>query len=195
MVLSQTSIARVFAPVLSLIFFAATPLRAQTLPGANPSPSAQTAAPESPQSNSNATTGAAPNSPHQPPSSKPDITTQMVAELDRLKAEGKLTSRRAVASAVRKVINDNSIQHEIPAPMGAKVIAVHKHPGDAVHVGDKIVTLLVNGKEVPVLAKQDGIMQAINVSKGGVIGNSRPRAAKVGDKGLILLTLKPFERA
>jgi biotin carboxyl carrier protein len=119
----------------------------------------------------------------------------MVAELDRLKAEGKLTSRRAVAAAVRKVINDNSIQHEIPAPMGAKVIAVHKHPGDAVHVGDKIVTLLVNGKEVPVLAKQDGIMQAINVSKGGVIGNSRPRAAKVGDKGLILLNLKPFERA
>jgi acetyl/propionyl-CoA carboxylase alpha subunit len=76
--------------------------------------------------------------------------------------------------------------------MGAKVIAVHKHPGDLVHIGDKIVTLIVEGKEVPILAKQDGIMQAINVSKGGIIGNSRPRAAKADGMGSIMLTLRPL---
>ena len=116
----------------------------------------------------------------------------MTAEMQKLKDGGKLTSNRAVAAAVRKVITDNSIQHDIPAPMGAKVIAVHKHPGDLVHIGDKIVTLFVNGKELPILAKQEGIMQTINVSKGGIIGNSRPRAVKADGMGSILLTLRPL---
>jgi len=121
---------------------------------------------------------------------------EITAEMQKLKDEGKLTSNRAVAAAVRKVITNNSIQHDIPAPMGAKVIAVHKHPGDLVHIGDKIVTLLVNGNELPILAKQEGIMQTINVSKGGIIGNSRPRAAKThgekeGDKGSIVISLRP----
>ena len=117
--------------------------------------------------------------------------SEMTAAMEGLKAEGKLTSNRAVAAAVRKVIDHNSTQHEIPAPTGAKVIAVHKHPGDMVRVGDKIVTLEFNGKQFPILAKQDGIMQTINVSKGGVIGNSRPRAAKhIPQQGSILLTLR-----
>ena len=117
--------------------------------------------------------------------------SEMTAAMEGLKAEGKLTSNRAVAAAVRKVIDHNSTQHEIPAPTGAKVIEVHKHPGDMVRVGDKIVTLEFNGKQFPILAKQDGIMQTINVSKGGVIGNSRPRAAKhIPQQGSILLTLR-----
>ena len=118
----------------------------------------------------------------------------MTAEMERLKGEGKLTSNRMIASAVRNVINSNSTQHEISAPTGARVIAVHKQPGDIVRVGDKIVTLLVDGKKVPILAKQAGVMQTINVSKGGLIGNSRPRAAKAGGSGggsgVILLTLR-----
>lgn len=129
----------------------------------------------------------------QPPAPVSKAAAEMTAEMQKLKEDGKLTSNRALSAAVRKVVRDNSIQHDIPAPLGAKVIAVHKHPGDLVHTGDKIVTLLVNGKEVPILAKQEGIMQTINVSKGGVIGNSRPRAAKSGnDQGFILLTLRPF---
>ena len=117
--------------------------------------------------------------------------SEMTAAMEGLKAEGKLTSNRAVSAAVRKVIDHNSTQHEVPAPTGAKVIAVHKHPGDLVRVGDKIVTLEFNGKQFPILAKQDGIMQTINVSKGGVIGNSRPRAAKhIPQQGSILLTLR-----
>jgi acetyl/propionyl-CoA carboxylase alpha subunit len=129
------------------------------------------------------------------PATPSSAAAQMTESLERLKQEGKLNSNREVAVAVRKVINDNSIEHEIPAPMGAKVIAVHKHPGDLVSVGDKIVTLLVNGKQVPIIAKQDGIMQTINVSKGGVIGNSRPRAAKAGQEipGSILITLSPLQ--
>ena len=127
------------------------------------------------------------------PAVKLSAAAQMTGELERLKEEGKLKSNREVAAAVRKVINDNSVQHDIPAPMGAKVVAVHKQPGDIVRVGDKIVTLLVDGKEVPILAKQEGIMQTINVSKGGVVGNSRPRAAKAGhNTGLIRLTLHPL---
>jgi len=119
--------------------------------------------------------------------------TQMTSEIDKLAEDGKLSDQRAVASAVKKVINQNSVQHDIPAPLGAKVIAVHKHPGDMVKVGEIIVTLLVDGKKVPILAKQDGVMQAINVSKGGIIGNSRPRAAKNSghtDQGMICITLR-----
>lgn len=104
--------------------------------------------------------------------------TQMIAALDRLKAQGKLTSNRSVSAAVRQVVKDNSVNHELQAPVGAKVIAVHKRAGEYVRVGDKIVTLEVDGKPMPILAKQAGVMQTINFSKGGVIGNSRPRAAQ-----------------
>jgi acetyl/propionyl-CoA carboxylase alpha subunit len=130
----------------------------------------------------------------QPPAPVSKAAAEMTAAMQKLKEEGKLTSNRALSAAVRKVIRDNSIQHDIPAPMGAKVIAVHKHPGDMVRIGDKIVTLLVNGKEVPILAKQTGVMQTINVSKGGVIGNTRPSAAKAGsDNGIIVITLRPLQ--
>lgn len=129
----------------------------------------------------------------QPPAMS-KAASEMTAAMQKLQEEGKLTSNRSVSAAVRKVIRDNSIQHDIPAPMGAKVIAVHKHPGDMVRIGDKIVTLLVNGKEVPILAKQTGVMQTINVSKGGVIGNTRPSAAKAGsDNGIIVITLRPLQ--
>ena len=130
----------------------------------------------------------------QPPAPMSKAASEMVAEMEKLREAGKLTSNRSVSAAVRKVIRDNSIQHDIPAPMGAKVIAVHKHPGDLVRSGDKIVTLLVNGKEVPILAKQTGVMQTINVSKGGVIGNTRPSAAQAGSStGLIVITLRPLQ--
>lgn len=132
--------------------------------------------------------------PAAPASTNATAAMEMTAAMEKLKQESKLTNNRAVSAAVRKVINDNSEQHELSAPMGAKVIAVHKHPGDLVRVGDKIVTLLVEGKQVPIIAKQEGVMQAINVSKGGIIGNSRPRAAKVGSpaEGSILMTLRPI---
>lgn len=129
----------------------------------------------------------------QPPAMS-KAASEMTVAMQKLQEEGKLTSNRSVSAAVRKVIRDNSIQHDIPAPMGAKVIAVHKHPGDLVRSGDKIVTLLVNGKEVPILAKQTGVMQTINVSKGGVIGNTRPSAAKAGSSsGKIVITLRPLQ--
>ena len=130
----------------------------------------------------------------QPPAPVSKAAAEMTAAMQKLKEEGKLTSNRAISAAVRKVIRDNSVQHDIPAPLGAKVIAVHKHPGDLVRIGDKIVTLMVNGKEVPILAKQTGVMQTINVSKGGVIGNTRPRAAKAGSTtGTIVITLRPLQ--
>lgn len=116
---------------------------------------------------------------------------QMIAALDRIKAEGRLRSNRTVTAAVRKVVADNSEKHDLSAPRGARVIAVHKRPGDFVQVGEKIVTLEVDGKPVPILAKQSGVMQTLNYSKGGVIGNTRPRAAwndAPDTAGLILIS-------
>jgi len=49
----------------------------------------------------------------------------------------------------------------------------------------------VDGKPMPILAKQSGVMQTLNYSKGGVIGNTRPRAAWIGEEsseGLILIS-------
>lgn len=179
MVRHQTFLLRIALPVVLLGGSSHGLLRAQVPTNqAAPSPSAQVA-------------DVIPSADSQPQLSK--AAGEMNAEMQKLKDEGKLTNNRALSSAVRKVVRDNSIQHDIPAPLGAKVIAVHKHPGDLVHVGDKIVTLLVNGKQVPIIAKQEGIMQTINVSKGGVIGNSRPRAAKTGsDTGIIRLILRPL---
>jgi len=76
---------------------------------------------------------------------------QMIAALDRIKAEGKLRSNRAVTSAVRKVVADNSIQHELSAPRGARVIAVHKHPGEFVKVGKKSSLLRWTASRCPSL--------------------------------------------
>lgn len=162
---------------------------------------AQTPAPAAVQPAEGAPAGTAPVAVPAPaavvpaPAAPSAAAAQMTEALERLKEEGKLHSNRDAASAVRKVVNENSIEHEIPAPKGATVIAVHKRPGDLVRVGDKIVTLLVNGKQVPIIAQQDGIMQTINVSKGGVIGNSRPRAAKAGQEipGSIVITLRPLQ--
>lgn len=116
---------------------------------------------------------------------------QMIAALDRIKAQGKLCSNRTVTAAVRKVVADNSVKHDLSAPRGARVLAVHKRPGDFVQVGEKIVTLEVDGKPMPILAKQSGVMQTLNYSKGGVIGNTRPRAVWVREQsaeGLILIS-------
>lgn len=139
---------------------------AGTAPVAVPAPAAVVPAPAVPSSAAAKAAAAA------------TAATQMIAALDRLKAQGKLTSNRSVSAAVRQVVKDNSVNHEMKAPVGAKVLAVHKHAGEYVRVGDKIVTLEVDGKPMPILAQQAGIMQTINFSKGGVIGNSRPRAAQ-----------------
>ena len=198
--------------LISFVFFGASSLRAQSAPPtpaptASPSSApANTATPPVGSTNAGATDAAPvvgaqgaspdPKAAQSPAAAIPQqpisrAASEMTAAMEGLKVEGKLTSNRAVSAAVRKVIDHNSTQHEIPAPTGAKVIAVHKHPGDLVRVGDKIVTLEFNGKQFPILAKQDGIMQTINVSKGGVIGNSRPRAAKhIPQQGSILLTLR-----
>ena len=209
MVRHQTPLLRILLPALLVSGATMAILRAQvpTNPVTNlqiaPAPSPAPATPLPDQSTNGsplptpATNGAVvPTSTNaaQPPAPVSKAASEMMAEMEKLKEAGKLTSNRSVSAAVRKVIRDNSIQHDIPAPMGAKVIAVHKHPGDMVRIGDKIVTLMVNGKEVPILAKQTGVMQTINVSKGGVIGNTRPSAAKAGsDNGIIVITLRPLQ--
>jgi acetyl/propionyl-CoA carboxylase alpha subunit len=107
------------------------------------------------------------------------------AELDaehafnRLKQSGGLSDPKNVQEAVKHVMARHTVTSEIPAPLGAKIIAIYKKNGEIVHTGDKLLTLrLPDGREVPVLAQQDGIMQEIHVSKGGIIGNTRPRSAR-----------------
>jgi len=193
--------------IVALLFIVASPLRAQnnspapaaTNAGALPTnattktpPSASDLEPAAgAQETSSSTNSAQPHTVAEPQIPLSKAAAEMTAAMQVLKSEGKLTSNRSVAAAVRKVINNNSTQHELAAPMGAKVIGVHKRPGDLVRVGDKIVTLELNGKQIPILAKQEGVMQTINVSKGGVIGNSRPRAAQhLPAQGVILMTLR-----
>ena len=104
---------------------------------------------------------------------------EMKQELEALKSSGKLNDPKAVGAATQRVIEKNTRHYDIPAAMGATVIAVHKHAGDVVHVGEKILTLrMPDGKVIPVLAKQDGVVQELTISKGGIIGNSRPASAK-----------------
>jgi acetyl/propionyl-CoA carboxylase alpha subunit len=116
-------------------------------------------------------------------------------ELATLKAEGKLGDKAEVSAAVQKVMKKHTETKEISAPLGAKVIAIHKHAGEVVHKGDKILTLrLANGSNLPILAVADGVMQELSVSKGGVIGNTRPKSAKAGShptsrSGVILITM------
>lgn len=192
--------------VAGVVSIAPVGLRAQSAPDAAAQPTAPEAVPS--QAGTPAGTDpvavpapaavvpapAAPSSAAAKASAAATAATQMIAALDRLKAQGKLTSNRSVSAAVRQVVRDNSVNNELQAPVGAKVIAVHKHAGEYVRVGDKIVTLEVDGKPMPILAKQAGIMQTINFSKGGVIGNSRPRAAQAESKeaGGELILISPI---
>ena len=129
--------------------------------------------------------------------SDPADPTGILAAMDRLKAAGNLTDTRALKKTIAKVVTANSVQHAIQAPAGAKVIAVYKHPGDLVLKGEKIATLLVDGKNVPVFSPQTGVMQAINVSRGGILGGSSrntgsptPVAKKIGPTTSILITFQ-----
>lgn len=115
-------------------------------------------------------------------------------EMSTLKAEGKLEDQNEVRSAVQKVMKKHTETKEIAAPLGAQVIAIHKHAGDVVHKGDKILTLrLADGTKLPILAVADGVMQELSVSKGGIVGNSRPKSAKTDHpntrSGVILITM------
>jgi pyruvate/2-oxoglutarate dehydrogenase complex dihydrolipoamide acyltransferase (E2) component len=119
---------------------------------------------------------------------------EIQVKMQDLKEHGKLTDPTEVGKAVKEVIAHNTVTKEIPAPLGAKVIEIYKKKGDVVHPGDKIVLLrMPDGKEVPIIAKEGGIMQGLNVSKGGVIGNTRPRSVfQSPDKaGVILIAMSP----
>jgi biotin carboxyl carrier protein len=111
---------------------------------------------------------------------------EMRAELAKLKEEGKLTDKKEVRAAYERVIKKHTETKEVAAPMGARVIAVHKHAGDVVHVGDKIITVrLADGRQLPILAKADGVMQELSVSKGGIIGNTSPSSAQIDSESLV----------
>ena len=137
--------------------------------------------------------------PQHPANMSPDDAAayEITKELERLKSEGKLGNADEVKSVIKKVVERHTIHEELAAPQGAKVIAVLKHSGDVVHAGDKILVLrLPDGKELPIIAKADGVMQALNVSKGGIIGNNRPSSARnvprkthAPESGLIRITM------
>ena len=130
----------------------------------------------------------------QPEESQSPAQKEMKHEFDQLKKSGEISDPKKVGDAIKRVLDRHTVTTEIPAPLGAKVVAIHKKKGEIVHAGDVLLTLqLPGGKEIPILAQQDGIMQAINISKGGIIGNTRPSSARIDQgktNGFILLTLR-----
>ena len=136
---------------------------------------------------------AAPTSDPSSTLSPPEL--EMKQELETLKASGKLSDPKEVTAATKRVVEKNTHHYDIPAPMGARVIAIHKHLGDVVHAGDKILTIrMADGKVIPILAKQDGVVQELTISKGGIIGNSRPASAKAdSSRSISPTTVDPEE--
>ena len=122
---------------------------------------------------------------------------EMKLEFNQLKQSGGISDPKQVGAAVKRVLDRHTVTTEIPAPLGAKVVAIHKKKGEIVHTGDKLLTLqLPDGKEIPILAQKDGVMQAVNVSKGGIIGNARPssvRNDRGAPNGFVLLTLRSLQ--
>jgi biotin carboxyl carrier protein len=68
-------------------------------------------------------------------------------------------------------ISNKLMRHPINGPLNSKVLNFNKKPGDTIHRGDRIATVLSNGVETPVQAQTNGIMQGAIVGKGGIIGN------------------------
>jgi len=101
-------------------------------------------------------------------------------EFSSLRSAGKLDDPAAVSEAVARSTDAGiaaaTRSIEVPGPAGARVLAVYKKPGEIVHRGERIALVQLNGREVPITSKVDGIMQEINISKGGVLAN-RPRSS------------------
>jgi biotin carboxyl carrier protein len=101
-------------------------------------------------------------------------------ELSPLRAQGKLGDHKAVSEASARAtssgITAGMRSFPVSGPVGAKVLAVYKKPGEIVHRGEKIALVQLNGRELPITSKVDGVMQEINISKGGILGN-RPRSS------------------
>lgn len=101
-------------------------------------------------------------------------------ELSPLRAQGKLDDPKSVSEAAARAtsagISGGMRALPVSGPVGAKVLAVYKKPGDIVHRGDRIALILYNGRELPIESTVDGVMQEINISKGGVLAN-RPRSS------------------
>lgn len=130
----------------------------------------------------------------QPEESLSPAQKEMKHEFNQLQQSGEISDPKQVGNAIKRVLDRHTVTTEIPAPLGAKVVAIHKKKGEIVHAGDILLTLqLPGGREIPILAQQDGIMQAVNISKGGIIGNTRPSSARNNrgeTNGFILLTLR-----
>jgi biotin carboxyl carrier protein len=101
-------------------------------------------------------------------------------ELSPLRSQGKLGDPKAVSDAAARAttagIAAGTRSFPVSGPVGAKVLAVYKKPGEIVHRGEKIALILHNGRELPIESTVDGVMQEINISKGGVLAN-RPRSS------------------
>jgi len=105
-----------------------------------------------------------------------EVATRIRKELSPLVSEKRMEDSQAVSEAIARAttssIESKTRTLSVEGPSGSKVLAVYKKQGEVVHRGEKIATILHNGHEVPIVATADGIMQEINISKGGHSGES-----------------------
>ena len=120
-----------------------------------------------------------------------EVATRIRKELSPLVSDKRMEDSQAVSEAVARAttssIESKTRTLSVEGPSGSKVLAVYKKQGEIVRRGEKIATLLHNGREVPIVATADGIMQKINISKGGILGNHLPSSARRHSSGSMLI--------
>ena len=120
-----------------------------------------------------------------------EVATRIRKELSPLVSEKRMEDSHAVSEAVARAttssIESKTRTLSVEGPSGSKVLVVYKKQGEVVHRGEKIATILHNGREVPIVATADGIMQEINISKGGILGNHLPSSARRHSSGSVLI--------
>ena len=118
-----------------------------------------------------------------------EVVSTLRKELAPLESAKKMEDSKAVSEAVTRATSSTIVgrtrSFSVEGPMGSKVLAVYKKAGEIVHRGEKIATVLHNGRELPIVAKVDGMMQEISISKGGVLGNHLPSSAQRRDTGSV----------
>ena len=126
-----------------------------------------------------------------------EVATRIRKELSPLVSDKRMEDSKAVSEAVARAttssIESKTRSLSVEGPSGSKVLAVYKKQGEIVHRGEKIATILHNGHEVPIVATADGIMQEINISKGGILGNHLPSSVqRHKSRSVLIATITTF---
>ncbi len=76
---------------------------------------------------------------------------------------------KAPAPAAPSAVPTASGSVPVTSPMPGKILAIKKHPGDAVKAGDAILVLEAMKMENDIVAPQDGTVASVNVAVGDAV--------------------------